>query len=603
MRGDWRYTNKRLHRLCIMAVMISAILFAFAGCAEYEYTYERTNLVRITVASSPAYEASWESISVERGTDVELTLTFGERGIVFDSCDYSDYTAENGSAGVTVLTLKNVRFPTFLNIRTRLAEGGIYYDANGGRTIAGGEGFIEWLKPSTHLRVNTSSGVDSIEREGYTQIGWNTAVDGTGDSVCLGGRVTPPDGEALTTLYAEWAKWLDGDDFGYKEIDGGITLTSYNGDKSADPFVIPGEIDGKSVIGIDADFAAGLTAKTLILPSTMQYVADKAFLLCRFDTLYMFDNIIRIDDKCFAGTHFKTLRINAVLKPRYLSTSEPAEFSDKMDRLMLHADEKKMVFFAGCSMSYGLDSAYMQETFPDYTVIDMGTMGGTNADMQLDCITPFLGEGDIFVHAPEQASRFQLFDDMNCDSNFFILCEGNPDLVSYVDLSKVFGVLGAFNKYNADRLLAAGGEWTDDNDYHNEYGDVVIPRGVISEDVKHGEGDYTYMSDYVTEGSFSRMCDYYDAISARGAEVLFSYAPVNYNGLPDEAVAGREWLTFAEKTESRLAGRGYPVISDIGDYLMNGRYFYDTDYHLNETGRDIRTRNLADDIKEYLENK
>ena len=599
MQADSKSTIKAL--TAVFAIILTAAMLWLTGCSGYEYIYERKDTVRVTVASSSAFEASWQSIEVERGADVRLTLTYAERGIIFESCDYPDYTAVNESENVTVIVLNNVRYPTFINIRSRLNEGGIYYDANGGHTFAdNADGYIRWLESSTHPRVNTSSGIYDIARDGYTQIGWNTLPDGTGESVCLGGRVDPPEGKTLITLYAEWAEWTDGDFFEYDEIDGGISLKRYNGPTELESFVIPEKIDGKTVIGIEERFVHGIKADSLVLPDTMQYMGDRAFEFCDFGTLYMFDNIVRIDDRCFTGMLFDKIRINAVLAPRYLSTSEPAEFADKMDRLMLHADEKKIVFFAGCSMSYGIDSVYMQMHYPDYTIVDMGTMGGTNADLQLDCIIPFLGEGDIFIHAPEQASQFQLFHNKNCDKNIFILCEGNPDLISYMDMSDMHGTLSAFCRYNTDRLRTAGGSWSDDNGYHNDYGDVIIPRGIIGEDVKRGEGEYTYRMDYLTDESLGRMCDYYDRISAQGATVLFSYAPVNYHGLPEESVSDDIWLDFARVVENALRARGYSVISDVADYLMSGRYFYDTDYHLNESGRDVRTRTLADDMKKYV---
>ena len=46
-----------------------------------------------------------------------------------------------------------------------------------------------------------------------------------------------------------------------------------------------------------------------------------------------------------------------------------------------------------------------------------------------------------------------------------------------------------------------------------------------------------------------------------------------------------------------LAERGYAPISDYIDYLWPGRFFYDSDYHLNDLGAIFRTERLLLDMQ------
>jgi hypothetical protein len=39
------------------------------------------------------------------------------------------------------------------------------------------------------------------------------------------------------------------------------------------------------------------------------------------------------------------------------------------------------------------------------------------------------------------------------------------------------------------------------------------------------------------------------------------------------------------------------LISDIHDYIHNAEYFANTDYHLNTVGRELHSKQLAEDIK------
>lgn len=54
---------------------------------------------------------------------------------------------------------------------------------------------------------------------------------------------------------------------------------------------------------------------------------------------------------------------------------------------------------------------------------------------------------------------------------------------------------------------------------------------------------------------------------------------------------------FAEKFENMFWGYGYEAISDVEEYMFPGRYFYDSDYHLNDLGAALRTERLLADLK------
>lgn len=274
------------------------------------------------------------------------------------------------------------------------------------------------------------------------------------------------------------------------------------------------------------------------------------------------------------------------------------EFSDRMDRLILNRDKNKIVFFAGCSMSYGLNSQTVYDAFKgEYEIIDFGTMGETYAGAQIDCILKFLKDGDIFVHAPEPASPWQLMYSYSMESNVFLLCEGNFELISYIDMSAATGVFTAFTQFNSRRLQLEGGSYLDDCGLHNSYGDIITERKQTGKDTSYNEYEYTYMLDYVTQSSINKLCDEYDRIESTGAEVMFSFAPVNYHGLTAEAIEQKIWESFENIYMNGLAVRGFKVISKAEDYLFWGRYFYDTDYHLNDLGVMMRTDRLIEDLK------
>ena len=68
--------------------------------------------------------------------------------------------------------------------------------------------------------------------------------------------------------------------FSVREVSEGVVITDYS-DKTADKIVIPSEIDGQTVVGVD-DFAFGLISKkvTVVVPETLteDYISCQAFM-------------------------------------------------------------------------------------------------------------------------------------------------------------------------------------------------------------------------------------------------------------------------------------------------------------------------------------
>ncbi len=68
--------------------------------------------------------------------------------------------------------------------------------------------------------------------------------------------------------------------FSVREVTDGVVITDYT-DKTAEKIVIPSEIDGKTVVGVD-NFAFGLVSQevTIVVPATLtaDFIADEAFM-------------------------------------------------------------------------------------------------------------------------------------------------------------------------------------------------------------------------------------------------------------------------------------------------------------------------------------
>ncbi len=609
MRSSWK--DIRSKKTQFFFILLLAVCVLLCGCTQTEH---RPDKVKVSIVDSLFFTASVPTGEVEPGEDFKTEL-FLRTGYEFVSCDYKEYATETKD-GKTVLTLKNVSRPSRVTVECQKSKVSnavnidlkctIKYIFNGGTDREGAEERTVDYALTKHLRPNTINGAD-VERKGYVLTGWNTRADGEGEHIGLGSRVTVGDGEEAT-LYAEWEQSIGESQLLYKELENDkIALTGYRGKGDIQPFVIPAEIDGMKVAEISSSFTTNmpcgtLSSKTLVLPNTIERVKGNSFLHSSFSELYFSDNIEEIDEKAFPY-NIETFHINAVRKPCFQAVNSNTIFSDNMDRLILNADKKKLIFFSGCSFAYGLNSHAVNDVYgDDYVVFNMGVNGDINAAFQMDIMVNYIGKDDVFVHAPEEMSPSQLMFGYFVNNIMFIMVEGNYDLLSLADFSDNGGVIRAFFDYIELKDEMEPCDYNDGRyEDYNIYGDYTYERPYdesteTERDVTYSDNAYCYAPELLTESGIEKLVGYYDAIRAKGGKVYLSYAPVNISarGGTEMEEKGRE---FAEKFESMLSVYGYEFISDVEDYMFLGRYFYDSDYHLNDLGAALRTERLISDLQ------
>ena len=579
---------------------------ALSACYKPDIPQKDREYVAVTVVDGSTYRAENGIQKIKRGSSAVINLVLDE-GYVFSDCDYGDYDVKEERDGKVSLVLNNVMYPCRLHVVTEYIAPAppetsgyiIDYDLNGGVDSDGNDSFTATYAPGKRLRINTSTATDVV-RDGYALVGWNTESDGSGERVGLGSRITVVKDTPLK-LYAQWLKWSDGQDFKYEIAQDSAYVTGYAGLIDVSRLVIPSELGGKPVVSIAGGFADNLRVNTLVIPSTVKTIEPSAFVDCSIEEIIFSDTLENVSDSSFGYEAIPVWRINAVKRPVFLSRMDFTYFSDNMDRLMLSRDKKKMVFFAGCSMGYGLNSPAVAESFSDYEIFNFGLLGGSDAGVQLDMITSSVGEGDVFVHAPEEGSTYQLMLDRTADLRIFVLVEGNYDLISFADMSGVKQAFDSFASFNTVRKNFPYGNYTDCLDTYNEYGDFIGKHPDGGEDKPIGSEPYTFIVDKISRGTLLELCKKYHNISEKGAEVLFSFAPINYHGLPWEDVDREIWYEYQSLCEQNLGMYGgYRVISSVKDYVMEGRYFYDSDYHLGEGGAALRTARLIEDLKRHL---
>ena len=272
---------------------------------------------------------------------------------------------------------------------------------------------------------------------------------------------------------------------------------------------------------------------------------------------------------------------------------------EKYDRLM-SIEEEKIIVIGGSSVAFGLDS----ETLERYTgrpVVNFGLYADLGTKLMLDLSRPGIGEGDIIVLAPElDEQTLSLY--FSAEQTLMAL-DGRPDMVAKLPVDDVLSLVGGSFSFAYDKLACMNeGMPNPEGVYNsqnlNEYGDIDYPRAENIMPQYYAPNKTVNLSPWALDtAEFNEFIDYVNDYigyaKRRGATVLFSFCPVNELGIA-EGVTELDILEYEEKISEKI---DCPVISDIKDYIMEAGYFYDTNFHLNEVGAELRTLRLAKDIR------
>lgn len=580
-----------------------SLVLAFLSLASFLSSCDEVEVdkrIAVTIVDNPAIKIEEKHYLVNKGDNLEINFEIVE-GFTFSSCSYSNYDVLQSEPFFMKISLKDIQKPMRLEIVTTSNEYGIVYNLNGGsfkESAKKEEAYFVFYDLEHHKRANTDLGL-GIEREGYLLTGWNTQKDLQGEHISLGSRVTIVKGEILP-LYAEWVKEDAESLYSYQIYDDGVKITGYLG--SNDSLVIPSKINGKEVTSINGQFLTGKKIKNLILPPTIESFASNSIVNCEIENMTIYDSLRYSYSDSLNNTPLHRLYINARIAPRFQKDDDIARFADDMDSLIIYKDRKKMLLYAGCSFPYGVFSNVIEENLPSYKVLNMGVIGGSTSSFAYEAMARYLKEDDLFIHAPEVSSAYQFMARNDAESRMFVQTEGNYDIISYSDISNLTGVFGAFGVYQNMRAKLEEGSYSDYLASYNDYGDITYSRPFTNIDKKYQPENtyYTYDLSLTTENVIKELVSYYNIIKNKGATVYFSFSPVNENGLPQEDVLMDIGSKFEENIRKNLTKYNYKVISTHKDYLYKGRYFYDTDYHLNESGASLRTNKLIKDIKAAL---
>ena len=297
---------------------------------------------------------------------------------------------------------------------------------------------------------------------------------------------------------------------------------------------------------------------------------------------------------------FAIVITSAFVIPSQYSNTFVGVLDEKMERLT-SIEEDKIIVVGGSSVAFGIDSALMEEEL-GMPVVNFGLYAALGTKFMLDLSRAGVKEGDIVVIAPEiSAQTLSLYFSAE---NTLNAIDDDKGLLKYIPAEHYPALLGGAWRFARDKLeyWLSGASPDPDGIYNadsfNEYYDIKA--GLCTENVMRRYYDpntiISFDTDIVAPDFIDYLNEYIDWCCEQGATVYFTWCPVNAAAV-EEGTDAKALRDFSRYMEDSL---NCEVIGTLWDSyygpIMDKAYFYDTNFHLNDTGVRYRTINLINDI-------
>lgn len=274
------------------------------------------------------------------------------------------------------------------------------------------------------------------------------------------------------------------------------------------------------------------------------------------------------------------------------------ELKSKYERLK-ETSGKRIVLVGGSGVAFDCDSALMDDFFPSYEIVNFGMYAGLGTKAVMDLSENYIHEGDIVILSPEQSE--QTFSDYFNGEYMWQAADGAFGMLRDLKSENFEAMLGNFPRFALEKLnyVMKGQKPQTDSTYQkksfNTYGDIeldtcrenILPNGYdVNQKVRFTE-------DVVQPEFMDYMNDWAKRLEKKGAVVWYRYCPVNKLSVEDMDDLAAYDVFLRQKLD-------FPVIGNPEKSLMEAEWFFDTNFHLNQPGKEVNTVQLIRDMKAML---
>lgn len=274
------------------------------------------------------------------------------------------------------------------------------------------------------------------------------------------------------------------------------------------------------------------------------------------------------------------------------------ELRAKYDLLCRPPDKPRLILVGGSAVAFGVDGEQLEELLPQYEVINFGMYAALGTRPMLALSRQELRPGDLVILMPEQQAQ-SLSDYLGAEA-LWQAADGAFGLLACARWQDVGALAAQFPAFAASkaRYFVQGGPALPEVYRRDSFDDQGNLRpGLCPANTMPGGVDATMPISFdpalLGEDFCTMVNDYTTAARTAGAEVWYHFPPMNAAAVEPGSDPDAYCGTLRAMLDCPLAGSPHTSTLEAG-------WFYDTNFHLNDSGRQVFTALLAQDIKALL---
>lgn len=274
------------------------------------------------------------------------------------------------------------------------------------------------------------------------------------------------------------------------------------------------------------------------------------------------------------------------------------ELNHKVTRLET-VEEPKIVILGGSSVAFGLSTPLLEE-MTGMPVVNFGLYATLGTKLMMDLSRHTVGEGDVIVLAPElDAQTLSLY--FNAESTFQGM-DGHFRLLRYLGRDNYTDMLGGAASFLSSKLNYLMHGIPDPEGVYNHYsfdakGDIYYPRPYNVMNFWYDIGKpLSFTPDLYSQEFIDYVNDYVAFCGKQGAKVCYSFPPMNASAI----APGTTEESYAELYAFLCRSLDCEIIGSPENYIMEAKYFYDSNFHPNTAGAQHHTAHLGTDLRRFL---
>jgi hypothetical protein len=257
-----------------------------------------------------------------------------------------------------------------------------------------------------------------------------------------------------------------------------------------------------------------------------------------------------------------------------------------------HTKAPRLIFAGGSNLAFGLNSEQIEKEF-SVPVVNLALHGGLGLKFILSELRSNIKSGDVVLLSPEyfldvdgdlkiKRNTAMYFKEADKYFQFNLINEFDEHLAKARDDAKAF-------QWKRQELPTRMLDTIYNKDAFNKYGDVISHLERPSPKVYK---DQLYLYEYSKWAGIEELNKFQIFAKLISVQVFFIYPP-----FPKTMFDRNELVLehFSADISHRLA---IPILNKPVDFVFPDSLFFDTMYHLNKKGREIRTAELIRIIKQ-----